>query len=184
MSLPLNKRYEIVFLHEHPEGPKWGYGKIASYVKCTKPTVAYWVQKYHQDKDLTDKQRSGRPRTTTKAQDNQIVKMAKKKHDITSTEIQQKLEKKGVTVSSRTVRRRLGESGGKFVKEISKPLLSKQHRIKRLQWAKKHKNFDWKQVIFTDKSTFQLYQSNRKVWQFARRRKVFHMIKHPQKIYV
>ena len=70
-------------------------------------------------------------------------------------------------VSSRTVRRRLNESGGKFVKKISKPLLSEQHRIKRLQWAKKHKNFDWKKVIFTDESTFQLFQSNRKVWQFV-----------------
>ena len=43
MTLSLNKRYEIIFLHEHPEGPKWGYGKIASYIKCSKPTVAYWV---------------------------------------------------------------------------------------------------------------------------------------------
>ncbi|GET04696.1 IS630 family transposase [Rhizophagus clarus] len=140
-----------------------GYGKIASYIKCSKPTVAYWIQQYRQDKDLTDKQRLGRLRTTTKAQDNQIVKMAKKKHDITSTEIQQKLKKKDVTVSSRTIRRRLVESGGKFVKEISKPLLFEQHRIKRLKWAKKHKNFDWNKVIFTDESTFQLFQSNRKV---------------------
>ncbi|GBC00707.1 hypothetical protein RclHR1_03950003 [Rhizophagus clarus] len=91
-----------------------GYGKIASYIKCSKPTVAYWIQQYRQDKDLTDKQRLGRLRTTTKAQDNQIVKMAKKKHDITSTEIQQKLKKKDVTVSSRTIRRRLVESGERF----------------------------------------------------------------------
>ncbi|GES83658.1 helix-turn-helix domain-containing protein [Rhizophagus clarus] len=79
----------------------------------SKPTVAYWVQQYRQDKDLTDKQRPGRPHTTTKAQDNRIVKMAKKKHDITSTKIQQKLKKKDVTVSSRTIRRRLVESGVK-----------------------------------------------------------------------
>ncbi|GBC00286.1 hypothetical protein RclHR1_03800002 [Rhizophagus clarus] len=184
MTLSLNKRYEIIFLHEHPEGPKWSYGKIASYIKCSKPTVAYWVQQYRQDKDLTDKQRPGQPRTTTKAQDNRIVKMAKKKHDITSTEIQQKLEKKDVTVSSRTIRHRLVESGGKFVKEISKPLLSEQHRIKRLKWAKKHKNFDWNKVIFTDESTFQLFQSNRKVWQFTGRRKVFRSVKHPQKVHV
>ncbi|CAB4439763.1 unnamed protein product [Rhizophagus irregularis] len=83
MSLSLNKRYEMVFLHEHPEGPKWGYAKIASYVHCS------------------------RPRKTTKAQDKRIVKMATEKHNITSTEIKNKLEKKGVEVSSRTIRRRL-----------------------------------------------------------------------------
>ena len=103
----------------------------------------------------TDEQKSGRPRKTTNAQDKRIVKMATKKNDITSTEIQRKLEKQGVEVSSRTIRRRLGESGGKFMKEISKPLLSEDRRVKRLQWAKK--KFDWKQVIFTDESTFQLY---------------------------
>ena len=142
MSLPIHKRYEIVFLHEHPEGPKWGYEKIASYVRCSKSTVIYWVKKYRQDKELTDEQKSGRPRNTTKAQDKRIVKLAMKKHDITSTEIQQKLEKQGVNISSRTIRRRLGESGGKFVKETSKPLLSEKHRASRLKWAKKHQKFD------------------------------------------
>jgi Transposase/DDE superfamily endonuclease len=120
----------------------------------------------------------------TKAQDKRIVKMAMKKHDITATEIQNKLEKQGVEVSARTIRHRLSESGDKFVKEISKPLLSEKHQAIQLQWAKKHKKFDWKNVIFTDESTFQLFQSNRKVWQFAQSRKVFYTVKHPQKVHV
>ncbi|EXX64596.1 hypothetical protein RirG_141210 [Rhizophagus irregularis DAOM 197198w] len=56
MALPLNKRYEIVFLHEHEADPKWGYEKIASHIHCSKSTVIYWVKKYKQDKDLTDEQ--------------------------------------------------------------------------------------------------------------------------------
>ncbi|CAG8756100.1 10230_t:CDS:2, partial [Rhizophagus irregularis] len=152
MALPLNKRYEIVFLHEHEADPKWGYEKIASHIHCT--------------------------------QDERIVKLAMKKHDITAAEIQQKLDKQGVEISKTTIRRRLDESGGKFIKEISKPLLSEGHMVKRLQWAKKHKKFDWKRVIFTDENTFQLFQSNRKIWQFAGRRKVFCMVKHPQKVHV
>jgi transposase len=132
MALSLDKRYEIVFLHEHPKGPKWGYKKIASYVKCSRSAVTYWVQKYHKNKNLTDEQKSGRPRCTTEMEDKRISKMAKLKHDITSTEIQCELEKKGVEVSVQTIRRRLRESGGKFVKEISKPLLSEKHRTNRL----------------------------------------------------
>lgn len=54
MSLPLNKRYEIIFLHEHLEGPKWG---LLSYVHCSKSAVAYWVKKYRQDKNLTDERK-------------------------------------------------------------------------------------------------------------------------------
>jgi len=39
-------------------------------------------------------------------------------------------------------------------------------------------------VIFTDESTFQLFKSKKKVWQFAGRKKVFRSIKHPPKIHV
>ncbi|GES99796.1 IS630 family transposase [Rhizophagus clarus] len=133
MSLSLNKQYEIVFLHEHSEGLKWGYAKIASYIHCSKSTIVYWIQKYWKNKDLTDEKKSG----------NDLVSL-----------------------------------------KISKPLLSEKHRVNRLKWAKNHKNFDWKKVIFTDESTFQLFQSNRKVWQFSGRRKIFHTVKHPQKVHV
>ena len=66
MILSLDKRYEIVFLHEHLAGPKWGYEKIASHVHCSKSTVIYWIKKFYQNKDLTDELKSGRPRSTTK----------------------------------------------------------------------------------------------------------------------
>src|SRR5688572_12916064 len=99
MTHSLDKRYEMVFLHEHPAGPKWGYEKIAAYIHCSKSTVIYWIQKYRQDKNLTDEQKSGRPRCITEKEDERIVKMAKQNHNITSGEIQHELEKKGVEVS-------------------------------------------------------------------------------------
>lgn len=142
MTLSLDKRYEIAFLHEHPAGPKWGYEKIAKHVRCSKPTVIYWVKKYQENKDLTEEKRSGRPRCTTELEDERIVKMAKKNYNATSIEIQQEFEKKGVDVSERTIRRRLSEAGGKFVKEVQKPLLSERHRVNRLKWAKNYQNFD------------------------------------------
>lgn len=184
MPLSLNKRYEIVFLNQHPKGPKWGFEKIAAYVKCSKSAVQYWVQKYKQNKNLNDEKKAGRSRCTTEMQDKRIVKLGMKEHNITSNEIQQNLEKQGVEVSSRTIRRRLSESGGKYSREILKPLLSEKHRVKRLQWAKKHQNFDWNRVIFTDESSFQLFRSNKKVWQFIGRRKVFRTVKHSQKVHV
>src|SRR5215211_5433548 len=111
MTLSLDKRYEIVFLHEHSAGPKWGYEKIAAHIHCSKPTVIYWVKKYRENKDLTDEKKPGRPRCTTEKEDERIVKMAKLNHNVTSGEIQQEFEKKGVGVSVWTIRRRLSESG-------------------------------------------------------------------------
>ena len=127
MELSLDKRYEIAFLHEHPAGPNWGYAKIASNVRCSKSTAIYWVKKYRENKDLSDEQRSGRPRITTAKQDEQIVNMVKKEYDMTSTQIQQNMKRKGADISERTVRRRLHEVGGKYTNAISKPLLKEKY---------------------------------------------------------
>jgi transposase len=184
MELSLEKRYEIVFLRLHPAGPKWSFEKIAKRVHCSKPTVIYWVNKYQENPDLSTAERPGRPRITTAKQDKRITAMAEKEHNITATQIQKKMEERNVEISARTVRRRLHEAGGKYTNEILKPLLTDDHQRKRLQWAKEHRNFDWNRVIFTDESTFQLYSSKKKVWQFARNKKVFRTVKHPPKIHV
>ena len=184
MELSLEKRYEIVFLREHPAGPRFSFGQIAKVVRCSKSTAIFWVKKYHENHDLSTAERPGRPRVTTAKQDKRITKMAEKEHNITATQIQKNMEEHDVRISVETVRRRLRESGGKFTNEISKPLLTEAHQKKRLQWAKKHKNFDWNRVVFTDESTFQLYTSKKKVWQFGGRKKVFRSVKHPPKVHV
>ena len=84
-------------------------------------------------------------------------KTGMKEHDITSNEIQQNLEKQGVEISSRTIRRRLSESGGKYSKEILKPLLSEKHRVKRLQWAKKHQNLTGIELFSLTKAPFNYF---------------------------
>ncbi|CAI2186031.1 13179_t:CDS:2 [Funneliformis geosporum] len=173
MELSLEKRYEIVFLREHPAGPKFSFRFIAKQVCCSKSTVIYWVKRYHENRDLSTSERLGWYYVTSAKQDDKIVKMAEKEHNITTIQIQEKMEERGVGISVETVSN-----------EISKPLLKEDHRKKRLQWAKKHKNFDWNQVIFTDESTFQLYTSKKKVWQFPGRKKVFRSVKHPPKVHV
>jgi transposase len=184
MALPLHKRYEIIFLHEHPQGPQWGYEKIATHIGCTKNTAKNWILRWRISKDLSDQKKSGPRRRTTAKQDKQITKMAKMENSITSIQIQRNMEKRGVNISARTIRRRLREAGGKYTNAITKPLLTENHRKKRLQWAKRYQNFDWNQVIFTDESTFQLFPSKKKVWQFIERKKVFRTVKHPPKVHV
>ena len=126
----------------------------------------------------------GRSRATTAKQDEQIVKLAEKEHNITAAEIKKKFEKRNVEISVDTVKWQLHEAGGKHTNEILKPLLTDNHRAKRLQWAKDHQNFEWNRVIFTDESTFQLYSSKKKVWQFPRSKKVYRTVKHAAKVHV
>ena len=64
MSLPLHKRYEIVFLVNHKYGPRFGPQKIAKIVGCNRKTVTRWLERWQEIKDLSDRPRSGAPRTT------------------------------------------------------------------------------------------------------------------------
>jgi transposase len=158
--------------------------ETAKIVRCDEKTVRYWVKRWGENKDLSDKPKSGRQRITTRRQDKQIVELAEKKDDITASEIQWEMKKRDVDVSVRTIQRRLGESGGRYFGKLSKPLIGEKHREKRLQWAKKHKNFNWDNVIFSDESTFHLNQRLKKAWQFPGKRKVTRSVKHPLKLHV
>jgi transposase len=184
MPLSLSKRFEIVFLHTHPLGPKLGLGAVAKYVHCSKSAVGNIIKKWNETRDLNDLPKSGRKRITTLKQDKKISELAKKNSDITAAKIKQKIEKYDVNISVNTIRRRLNESGAKYANQLSKPLLTEKHMKKRLQWAKKNKDFDWDKVIFTDESTFRLNQRGRKVWAFPGRKRVFRSVKHPLKIHV
>ena len=66
----------------------------------------------------------------------------------------------GATVSSRTVRRKLGEEGLVGRIAAKKPLLKEKNRVKRLKFAKEHKKWtkeDWYQVLWTDESKFERF---------------------------
>ena len=74
----------------------------------------------------------------------------------TSRELRDKINTtmtNGATVSSRTVRRKLGEEGLVGRIAAKKPLLREQNRVKRLIFAKEHKRWtkeDWYKVLWTD----------------------------------
>jgi transposase len=157
MELSLEKQYEIVFLREHPAGPKFSFGFIAKQVRCSKSTAIYWVKRYYENRDLSTSERPGRPCVTSAKQDDKIVKMAEKEHNITAIQIQEKMEERGVGLSVETVRRRLRKSRGKFSNEISKPLLKEDHRKKGCNGQKNIRIL----IGIIDESTFQLYISKK-----------------------
>lgn len=171
MALPIHQRYEIIFLSRHPLGPRLGLKAVAKAVKCDKKTVKYWLDRWKASKDLTKSTRSGRPRETTPKQDQQILSMANQQISVTSRDIENRLKRKGVRISQRTVRRRLNEAGAKFSPPMSKPLLNSDHQNNRLKWAEEHITMDWDQVIFSDETTLYLNQTKRRVWNLPGEKK-------------
>ena len=76
----------------------------------------------------------------------------------------------GSTVSTKTVRRRLGDMGFSCRVAIKKPLVNEKNRRKRLEFATKYGNWeysDWENIIWTDESSFKLFRADGKlrVWR-------------------
>ena len=68
------------------------------------------------------------------------------------------------TVSVSTVKRCLCNYGLKGCVAAKKPLLCKLNKVKRLRWAKKHKDWtiqEWSQILFIDESKFEIFGRNR-----------------------
>jgi hypothetical protein len=68
-------------------------------------------------------------------------------------------------VSTSTVKRRLRDAGllGGVAKK--KPYLTLANKNKRFRWAKEHRHWteeDWKKVLLTDKSKFEVFGSQRR----------------------
>ena len=80
MPLNLSQRYEIIFLHLHPQGSKLSIHGTAKAVRCDEKTVRYWVKRWEENQDLSDKPKTGWQKVTTQWQDKWMVELAKKKN--------------------------------------------------------------------------------------------------------
>ncbi|CAF4160979.1 unnamed protein product [Rotaria sordida] len=182
--LPLHQRYEIIFLSEHNKGPRLGNKKVASLIRCDTKTVRYWRARWKETKDLSNETKSGRPRITTAEEDEMIITELEESDYPTSVSISHSLKRKKVEISSRSVRRRLKEAGYQYYAPLSKPLLTMQHKNRRLKWAKLMQRQDWDKVIFSDECTIRLGPVKQRRWQLKGHRTAFRSIKHPPKINV
>jgi hypothetical protein len=95
-----------------------------------------------------------------------------------------RLSRKGIKISETTLRRRFKEAGVQSMKPASKPLLTNDHIRKRLQWAIKHKDVDWNQIVFTDESSFNMKQVIRRVSKKRGQKYYVSTIKHSVKVHV
>lgn len=172
----MKKRWEIVFLHKHRRGPKLSIAEIAKEVKVSRYTVTYWLERYDTTKNVKEEEKVGRPRKTTPSEDKWIMTIREKKPETPTKKI---LKKRKLAISQQTFNRRVQEGGYTFKPKVVKPLLSQQHQKKRLEWAKTNKDTDWNQVLFTDETTFTLFQFRKKAWQRVDKPVIARSVKHP-----
>lgn len=95
------------------------------------------------------KGRSGRKRITTSRDDRQIVKMCLENRKTPIKLLTREVQRTGISVSQRTLERRLKEQGFSCRRPAKKPRLTDAMIKKRLAWAKQYKDWtedDWTQV--------------------------------------
>ncbi|KAL7844322.1 hypothetical protein SRHO_G00228610 [Serrasalmus rhombeus] len=139
--------------------------EIAKKLKISYNGVYYSHQRRAQTGSNQSRKRTGRPRCTTKQQDKYIRVSSLRNRRLTGPQLAASLNSTRQTpVSTSTVKRRLQDVGlqGRVAKK--KPYLRLANKRKRLIWAKEHRHWteeDWKKVLWTDKSKFEVFGSHR-----------------------
>jgi transposase len=150
----------------------WKEGGISSSIIAKKLDrtlrgVNAFLARFAKSGSYEDAKLTGRPRKTTKTDDQHIVIAMKRKRDITAAKIKEDL---GLNIHEQTVRNRIRESGEfQSYWTMKKPWVSEKNRKKRLQWAQEHLNWtekDWRSVIWSDESPFTLFYNRcNRVWR-------------------
>jgi transposase len=126
-----------------------------------------------QTNSFKDRPRSGRPPKLSDRNNRTIVRMLKNKETQTATNISKALKTSHkIEVSRFTVARALKSLGYACRIKKKKPKLTEKHKKARLAFAKKYESWtsdDWKNVIWSDESKFNLLNSDGKEYYWTNR---------------
>ncbi|GFY09760.1 transposable element Tc3 transposase [Trichonephila clavipes] len=131
------------------------FREIGSLVGRNQTTVMRICDRWMQESTTDRRGRSHPPQCTTSREDKQIVRMAVTDRSVTSRTIAQHIE--SVThhsVSGRSIRRRLQQSGLSAGRPLLGLPLTQNHRCLRHQWCDERRMCvaEWNEVVFTDES--------------------------------
>ncbi|GFU06814.1 transposable element Tcb1 transposase [Trichonephila clavipes] len=146
------------------------FRKISSSVGRNQTTVMRICDRWMQE-GMTDRRGlSHPPQCTTSREDRQIVRMAVTDRSVTSRTVAQHIE--SVThhsVSARTIRRRLQQSGLSARRPLLGLSLTQNHRCLLRQWCDERRMWvtEWHEVVFTDESRICLkhHDGRIRVWR-------------------
>ena len=144
---------------------------VAAQVGVPVLTIQRWWKTFSTVKSVADKPRSGRPSAISTVAKIVMKKTAGKTRQ-SARKLAKRLTEKGHLVSDRTVRRYWTSTLGlKAYKIRVRPKLTEKQKAHRLRFCQERKEWtvdDWKRVLFSDESPFQLFhhpnRQNERVW--------------------
>lgn len=155
-ELSEGKRAQIIVLHS----VGLSQVQIAKKIKCSRCAVQTTIKRYNDTKQFKSRSGRGRKRKTTAREDRYLKQNALKDRRQTAKELTAALRSDHeISISAKTVSRRLNEFGIKARKARQKSWLSETNRKKRLAWAKKYHSWtasDWDKILWSDESNIQV----------------------------
>lgn len=141
--------------------------EIARRLHCSHRTISAVLQNYAATGSVHRLPGSGRPSASSAAQDAALINLSLRHRLRSARQLRDNWQTRGVSVSTRTVQRRL-RAAGLFARiAIPRPLLLEPQREARLQFAIRHQqwtNAHWANVLFTDEAPFYVGSSAGRIW--------------------
>lgn len=141
--------------------------RIAAELEMTQSTVFTVWKNFQERGTLQPLKSSGRPQKLNARDKRVLGRILCKNRRLPLAAIREKMH---VKVSPTTLRKAMKSIGFSNRAAAKKPFLSEKHKARRLAFAKEHRHwttFDWKNVIWTDESSFETGKKSRpvKVWR-------------------
>ncbi|GFX29386.1 transposable element Tc3 transposase [Trichonephila clavipes] len=159
------------------------FREIGSRVGRNQTTVMWICDRWMQKGTTERRGRSYPPLCTTSREDRQIVHITVTDRSVTSRTIAQHIEY--VThhsVSARTIRRRLQQSGLSARRSLLGLPLTQNHRRLHRQWYDERRMWaaEWNEVVFTDESRIRLqhHDGRIRVWRHCGERMLYSCVMH------
>jgi transposase len=132
----LSQEIRKKIIDKHVKGK--GYKTISKQLDVPVTTVAHIIQKFKVHGTVVNLPGRGRRRKIYDKMKRGIIRMVTKEPRTTSKEIKGELQGQGTSVSDRTIRRCLSQSGLHGRRQRRTPLLKANHKKARLEFAKMH----------------------------------------------
>lgn len=161
------ERERILTLHEESRT----HVEIAAVMGVSKGCISKTLGRFKETGSHNTRKRTGQPRKTTNREDRKIICISLANRRLHAAQIRSIYNENAKTsVSTALIKKKLNKNGLVGRVAARKPLLRQQNVAKRLAWAKYHKDWtitQWKKVLWSDESKFEIFGGHRRV--FVRR---------------
>lgn len=139
---------------------------VAEHFNVTQSMIARAWTRFQNNNSPSYTHGGGRQKVTTPRTDRAIRTGVRRNPIQSSTSLKNSLQRININISRSTIKRRLHDVGLKAYRPFRHPKISPQNRVRRLNWARNHINWQlnqWQHCVFADESRICLYPDDNRI---------------------